>query len=75
MEHLTISLKAARVNARLKATDVAHHFGVTKQTILNWEAGKTVPDHDVALKMAELYKIDIKHIFFGKSITLSNTND
>ena len=47
MEHLTISLKAARVNARLKATDVAHHFGVTKQTILNWEAGKTVPDHDM----------------------------
>lgn len=72
---LMISLKAARVNAKIKAADAAAHIGVDKRTIFNWESGRTVPDHDVALKLAGLYGIDISHIFFGSSIAKSERED
>lgn len=75
MPTFTISLKAARVNANKKIDDVAKYIGVSKRTIINWEAGVTVPDHDLAKKMADFYGIDLSHIFFGRNIALSESNN
>ena len=36
-----ITLKAARVNAELTLEDVAEIMGKSKQSIENWESGKT----------------------------------
>lgn len=36
-----ISMKAARVNSRLTQTDMADLLGVTKDTVLKWENGKS----------------------------------
>lgn len=73
METFTISLKAARVNANKKLEEVANYLGVTKRTILNWEAGVTVPDYDLATKLADFYGMDLRHIFFGRNIAFSDT--
>lgn len=74
MTTFTISLKAARVNANKKLSEVAQHLGVSVRTIVNWEAGVTVPDHDLAVRLANYYGIDLSHIFFGRNIALSNIN-
>ena len=43
MNELQISLAAARINAQLTQEDIAKKLGVGKQTIVNWEKGKTQP--------------------------------
>lgn len=40
---MQISLKACRVNANLKQTDLAKLLSVCPDTIKNWESGKTSP--------------------------------
>ena len=47
-----ISLRAARVNARLTQGEAAEKIGVSRSTIVNWESGKTSP------RVGELKKIE-----------------
>lgn len=38
-----ITLKAARVNANLTQVEAAKRIGVSKDTLSNWETGKSSP--------------------------------
>jgi XRE family transcriptional regulator len=58
-----ISLKAARVNANLTQEEVAKLLRKNKQTIVNWENGKTVIDVGNFTALCQLYKIDKDCIF------------
>ena len=62
---LRISLAAARVNAGMTQEDVAKILHVGKQTVVNWEKGKTEPKTSQARKLSEIYKMPIEHIFFN----------
>ena len=57
MEHIRISLAAARVNANLTQDDVAKAMKVSKNTIISWEKYKTEPTVSQGLKLCELYKL------------------
>ena len=59
-EPFKISLRAARVNADMTQDDAAHALGMSKQTIVNWETGRTEPRFADVCRMAELYKIPIE---------------
>ena len=63
MDNFKITLKAARVNAGLTQKEVAAKMGVTNNTIVNWELGKSEPKVMQARQLAELYGVSIKHIF------------
>ena len=63
MEKLQISLAAARVNAKLTQSDVAQRLKVSKQTIVNWENGKTEPTINQAKALSELYRMPLDYIF------------
>ena len=43
---MRISLKAARINAGLKQTDMATALNVDRKTIGSWESGKSMPTAD-----------------------------
>lgn len=58
-----ISLRAARVNANLTQNDVAKYLHKNKQTIVNWENGKTPVDVGNFTAMCSLYKINPSFIF------------
>lgn len=60
---LQISLAAARVNARLTQEQVAKKLHIAKQTIVNWERGKTEPTVSQARQLSELYQINLDNIF------------
>ena len=60
---LQISLAAARVNAGLTQDEVAKEMHVGKQTIVNWEKGKTSPSFATTKALSDLYKIPIDNIF------------
>lgn len=54
---MQISLRAARVNAGLTQDDVARALRKSKQTIVNWENGKSRIDLGNFAALCNLYKI------------------
>ena len=57
-----ITLKAARVNAELTLDEVAEIIGKSKQSIENWENGKTPIKYSDLLKLSEIYEMPVKYI-------------
>lgn len=53
-----ISFRAARINAKLSAKEVAEEIGVTEDTIYNYEKGKTSPKFLIVRVLAKLYGVD-----------------
>ena len=62
-DKIQISMKAARVNAGLSQEDVAQKLHVGKQTVVNWEKGKTEPKINQARAISELYGMPLDYIF------------
>lgn len=58
-----ISLAAARVNAGLTQEEVARILGISKNTLINWEKGKSIPRATQMQKMCEIYNISEEYIF------------
>lgn len=52
-------IKAARHNAGLTQEQAAESLGVSRQTMSNWENGKTYPDIVNVVKMSDLYNISL----------------
>ena len=64
MDTARIQVKYARKNAGMTQADVAEALGVTKQTVLNWEAGKTEPSVAQAKQLSRLYRIPFDMLIF-----------
>lgn len=65
-----ITLKAARVNKNLRLKDAAEAAGVSRQTIIHWEAGTTQPLASQFLTLCKLYgadpysiKLEVQYVF------------
>lgn len=52
-----ITLKAARINAGYKQTDVAKKLNITAKTVCSWETGKTYPDQPMIEALCKLYGV------------------
>lgn len=62
MKRLKISLKAARVNAKLSQENVAKKMKKSKVTINNWENGKTEIDYGNLTELCRLYSVTMDDI-------------
>ncbi len=60
---LQISLALARVNAKMAQEDVAKAIKVSKNTIVNWENGRSELKSSQIRELSELYNIPIDNIF------------
>lgn len=58
-------LKNARVQAGLTQEQVAEKVMVSRQTISNWENGKSLPDIVSIIKLSDLYQISIDDLLKG----------
>lgn len=63
LEKIQISLAAARVNAGMTQEDVAREMHVSKNTIVNWEKGKTSLSISELEMLSKIYKIPKDNIF------------
>ena len=52
-----ISIAAARVNAQMTQAEAAKKMEVSRNTIVNWEAGKQVPDIAHFQMMCRIYNV------------------
>lgn len=62
---LQISLKAARVNAKLNLIPAAKLLGISKDTLIKWEKNSGLVNPLWQKKIAEIYKIPVDAIFFN----------
>lgn len=58
-------LKDARANAGLTQEQVSEKIMVSRQTISNWENGKSLPDIISILNLSDLYQISIDDLLKG----------
>lgn len=61
----TLTLKAARVNAKISVKDAAEAAGITEDTLYRYESGKSSPKIGTALKLALVYGVSIDKIDFS----------
>ncbi len=65
-----ITLAAARVNAGLSQDEAAKRINVSKETLSNYERGKTVPDWGTVKRIEEVYDFSSDFIIFGEELRL-----
>lgn len=65
MDFPKITLKAARVNAKLSQKAAADALGVNVSTLQNYETGKTVPDWEMVKRIEQVYRFPIDYIIFA----------
>jgi len=55
-------IKNARNEAKLSQERAAEALGVSRQTVSNWETGKTYPDIISVIRMSDLYSVSLDHL-------------
>ena len=61
---MKLKLKAARVNAELTLEQAAKELGITKNTLINYEKYRTIPDMEMGAAMASLYGAQVDDLIF-----------
>ena len=59
------SIKEKRKNLNITQEEVAEKLFVSRQTISNWENGKTLPDIESLISISELYEISLDELIKG----------
>ena len=61
---MAITLKAARVNKNLTQAEAAKLLGISKDSLWNYENGRSFPDVRVVKKMEEVYELSYDNLIF-----------
>ncbi len=65
-------IKNARIQKNYTQEQAAENLLVSRQTISNWENGKTLPDIISIIKMSELYEVSIDALIKGDEVLLQS---
>lgn len=74
-ENYKVTLTAARINAGYTLDDVCRITGRSRQTVINWEKGRSrisIPDADFLVR---LYKVPIDSLILPCESTLSKLKE
>lgn len=61
---MAFSLKACRVNKNLTLAEASKAIGVTKETISNWENGRSYPSINHIEKLLKVYDVAFDDVNF-----------
>ena len=64
MANLQITLAAARVNAGMTQEDLASRLNIAKQTLVDWERGKSEPKISQARELSDILSMPLDYIIF-----------
>ncbi len=68
MRDIGKNIRDLRESKDLTQEELAARLFVTRQTVSNYETGKTRPDVDMILRMAEVLDADANTVFYGRPI-------
>jgi len=63
-------IKAARTESGITQEQAAESLLVSRQTISNWETGKSLPDIVSVIKMSELYSLSLDELLKGDRVMM-----
>ncbi len=63
-------IKKARTEMNMTQETAAENLMVSRQTISNWENGKSLPDIVSVIKMSELYQISLDELLKGDNVMM-----
>jgi len=66
------SLKEKRKEYQLTQEQVAEKIFVSRKTISNWETGKTIPDIDSVIRLANLFNLSLDNLLLEGSDIVEN---
>lgn len=61
------NLRKLRIACGMTQEQAAEKLGVTRQALSSYELGRTRPDIDMLIRLAELYRTDLDSILYGKN--------
>ena len=67
MANVGKNIRRLRNEKRMTQDELAEKLFVSRQTISNYETGKSNPDIDMLLKIAEIFQTDVTVLIFGTS--------
>ena len=65
MRDIGKNIKRLRLRQRMTQDELAERLFVTRQTISNYETGKSKPDVEMLAKISEIFKIDVQQLIYG----------
>lgn len=68
------ALKKYRNDCGLTQGEAADKLGVTRQAISNWERGHSIPDLEMAKKIAKLYDVKLEKLLGEEEVSADNEN-
>lgn len=68
MRDIGKNIKEARIRRGLTQDELAERLHVSRQTVSNYETGRSRPDIDMLLSMAEQLEVDIQALLYGRPL-------
>lgn len=68
---MKVSIKGARIEKHMTQKQVADAMNVAKETISNWERGKTAPTAPQLIALCNLYNVELSDIFLPDNFAKS----
>lgn len=65
MRDIGKNIRDLRLRAGITQEEMAEKLFVTRQTVSNYENGKSRPDVDMLVKIAELFTVDVSTVIYG----------
>ena len=65
MRDIGKNIRKCRVNADLSQDELAARLFVSRQTISNYETGRSRPDIETLAKLADILDVDIYELIYG----------
>lgn len=70
--NLSENLRRLRLEKGMTQNEVGDAIGLTRQAISGYESGRTQPDIETLMRLADIYDTDLEGILYGNSIALQN---
>ena len=67
MRDIGKNIKEFRIRNSYSQEEMAEKLYVTRQTISNYETGKSRPDVDTLIRIADIYGVDVKQLIYGEN--------
>ena len=70
MSKISQNIKRQRIQKGLSQEELAEKLFVTRQTVSNYETGKSNPDLDTLIKLSEILETDVETLLYGDTACL-----
>ena len=65
MRDIGKNIKQLRLQQKMTQDELAERLSVTRQTVSNYETGKSKPDVDMLVKISEVFNTDVQQLIYG----------